>query len=57
MKVIDYWYRHFGWLPYIFVKFLSYWVNIPQEITYILGLLAISWIIFVFYMVGFRDQG
>ncbi len=57
MKLIDYWYRHFGWLPYIFVKFFSYWVNISQEITYILGLLAISWIIFVFYMVGFRDQG
>jgi len=57
MKLIDYWYRHFGWLPYIFVKLLSYWVNIPQEITYVLGLLSISWIIFVFYMVGFRDQG
>lgn len=42
MKLIDYWYRHFGWLPYISVKFLSYWVNIPQEITYVFGLLAIS---------------
>ncbi len=57
MKLIDYWYRHFGWLPYVIVKFLGIWISIPYSISYSLGILAISWGIFVIYTVGFRDQG
>ena len=36
---------------------LKNWINIPSFISFPLGLIAISWIIFVIYTVGFRDQG
>jgi hypothetical protein len=57
MKVVKYWYRHFGFFPYVFVWILKNWIDVPTWISQPLGLIAISWIIFVIYTVGFRDQG
>jgi hypothetical protein len=57
MKIIKYWYRHFGFFPYVFVWILKNWIDVPTWISQPLGLIAISWIIFVIYTVGFRDQG
>jgi hypothetical protein len=57
MKTIKYYYRHFGWLPYVLIAFLQNWISIPSWISYSLGFIAITWIIFVLIIVGFRDQG
>ncbi len=27
MKVIEYWYRHFGFFPYVFVWILKNWID------------------------------
>ncbi len=57
MKAIKYYYRHFGWLPYVLIAFLQNWITIPSWLSYSLGFIAITWIIFVLIIVGFRDQG
>lgn len=57
MKTIKYYYRHFGWLPYVLTAFLQNWITIPSWMSYSLGFIAITWIIFVLIIVGFRDQG
>tara|TARA_B100002019_G_scaffold291314_1_gene311144 strand:- start:1239 stop:1412 length:174 start_codon:yes stop_codon:yes gene_type:complete len=57
MKAIKYYYRHFGWLPYVLTAFIQNWITIPFWLSYTLGFIAITWIIFVFIVVGFRDQG
>jgi len=57
MKAIKYYYRHFGFFPYVLIWFLRNWIEIPSFISFPLGLIAISWIIFVIYTVGFRDLG
>ncbi len=57
MKALKYYYRHFGFFPYVLVWFLKNWLDIPSYISFPLGVIAISWIIFVVYTVGFRDQG